>query len=64
MLLLYRLVDSGDHWHATLAKHLTGDFDMKPVARDMSIFFRCTRVLASYIFDTLECIERSFPELN
>ncbi len=51
---LYGLADSGDYWHATFAKHLSDDLAMKPVASDISRFFRRTReqvtgLLASYV---------------
>ena len=67
--LLYGLADSGDYWHATFAKHLKDKLKMKPVANDMSLFFRRARakisgVLASYVDDTLSCGDNAFAELT
>ncbi len=66
---LYGLCDSEDYWHATFAKHLSGDLAMKPVASDMSFVFRgasgqVTGHLPSYVDDTLACGNDLFAKLT
>ncbi len=67
--ILYGLVDSGDYWHATFAKHLANDLNMKPGASDVSLFFRRVRrqvcgLLASYMDGSLSCGDRIFIRLT
>ena len=66
---LYGLADRGDYWHATFAKHLSDDLAIKPVASDVSLFFRRARgqvtgLLASYVDHTLACGNDSFAKLT
>ncbi len=63
------LADSGDYRHATFAKNLSDDLAMKPVASDMSLFFRRARgkvtgLLPAYVYDTLACGNDSFAKLT
>ena len=66
---LYGLADIGDYWHATFAKHLSNNLAMKPVASDMSLFFRRARgrvtgLIASYVDATLACGNDLFAKLT
>lgn len=66
---LYVLTDSVDYWQETFSRHLKGDLNRQPIARDLAIFTKsikdCLRgMVGVYLDDTMATWMREFDEAS